>query len=298
MALIFILLGVLIFIIISALAFLFINVPGNEVKRISGNPKTVYFSSSKLLRDLIRISQKVGIMIPRPPEEMSKLQKQMAMAGFRNPKSAARFYGAKIILALILTLLLAAIRPMDANPILYPILSLVFSCIVLDVWLRKTIAVRQENIQLALPDALDLMLICSEAGLSMDASLGRITQQFKRIYPDLIDEIEVYSSEAMAKLNKEEALHNLGNRSGTDDLKLFSNRLIQASQMGGEISKFLREFSKDMRVKRKQRLTERANKMSIKMIPVLVFFILPAIFIVEVGPAFLLIIDTFAKTGK
>jgi tight adherence protein C len=291
--------GAFCFIFVFALAWLLLGGRQNVEKRVraqNASPakeKTSWGSHFK-----ISWAARLGELIPRSPQDMSKLEQRLAKAGIRHKDAAVLFNGGKLFLGLFLVLVFFLAGLLQQNLLLFPLLSLMMGCMLLDVWLNRKIAARKDSIQLALPDALDLMVLCVEAGLGLDQALARIGQELKGGYSDLSEEFELYSLEVTSGKKREEALRNLGQRSGTDDLKAFANALIQANRFGVAIAQSLRVFSDSMRVKRRQRLEERANKMSIKMIPVLVFFILPAIFIVEVGPAFLQIMDTFANTAK
>ncbi len=143
---------------------------------------------------------------------------------------------------------------------------------------------------MALPDMLDLAVVCVEAGLGMDQSLLRIGQELNAMYPDLSEELNLYSLEVNAGRKRADALRNLGTRTDVDDLKSFVAVLIQTDRFGTSVAQSLRVFSETLRTKRRQRAEEHAAKMSIKMLPPLVFFIFPAILIVILGPAVIAII--------
>ncbi|HSD29832.1 MAG TPA: type II secretion system F family protein, partial [Vicinamibacteria bacterium] len=144
---------------------------------------------------------------------------------------------------------------------------------------------RQQRIQLALPDALDLQVVCVEAGLGLDQSLRRIAQEFRATHPDLSDELQFLGFELNAGKPRAEALRNLARRTDVEDLRSLVAVLIQTDRFGTGIADSLRVFSDSLRTKRRQRAEEFAAKMGVKMIPPLFIFILPATFIVVVGPA-------------
>jgi len=141
-----------------------------------------------------------------------------------------------------------------------------------------------------LPDMLDLAVVSVEAGLGMDQSLMRISQELSPVYPDLSEELKLYSLEVNAGRKRADAFRNLGNRTGVDDLKAFVAVLIQTDRFGTSVAQSLRVFADNLRVKRRQRAEEHSAKMSIKMIPPLVVFIFPAIFVVILGPAIIAIV--------
>jgi tight adherence protein C len=159
-----------------------------------------------------------------------------------------------------------------------------------DMVISRLVKNRKESLQRGLPDALDLAVVSVEAGLGLDQSLVRIGQELKPVYPALSDELNLYSLEVNAGKKRADALRNLGKRTDVDDIKSFVTVLIQTDRFGTSISQSLRVFADTMRTKRRQRAEEHAAKMNIKMIPPLVFFIFPAIFVVVLGPGIIEII--------
>jgi tight adherence protein C len=150
--------------------------------------------------------------------------------------------------------------------------------------LKRRVTHRQESIRLALPDALDLAIICVEAGLGLDQALDRIAVEIKSAHPELSDEMELVTLEIRAGKPREEALRNLAIRTGVDDIRAFVAVLIQTDRFGTSIAMALRVHSDALRTERRQRAEERAAKTTIKMIPVLVLFIFPVMFFVILGP--------------
>jgi tight adherence protein C len=167
-----------------------------------------------------------------------------------------------------------------------------------DVWLSRKGRNRKERIQLGIPDVLDLTVVCVEAGLGLDQALMRIGQELRTSHRDLSDELRLYNLEVNAGRNRADALRNLGARTDVDDLKSLTAVLIQTDRFGTSIAQSLRVFSESLRTKRRQRAEERAAKTTVKMVPVLVFFIFPSVFIVVLFPAVLAIIrDLFPAIG-
>ena len=174
---------------------------------------------------------------------------------------------------------------LQTNAFLYVIFAVFLGAAVPDMWLSEKVRRRKMRIRLALPDALDLLVVCIEAGLGLDQSLMRIGQEMRRANPDLSDELRLLNLELNAGTSRQAALRNLAARSEVDDLKSLVAVLIQTDRFGTSIADSLRVFSDTFRVKRRQRAEEAAAKMSVKMIPPLFFFVLPATFAVVVGPA-------------
>jgi len=162
-----------------------------------------------------------------------------------------------------------------------------------DFWMSRRIKKRKENIQLAIPDALDLTVVCVEAGLGLDQSLMRIGSEIRPIHRDLSDELRLLNLEINAGKSRAQSLRNLANRTEVDDLKALVAVLIQTDKFGTSVAQSLRVFSDSLRVKRRQRAEERSAKTTIKMIPPLVFFIMPSIFVVVLGPAIITIVQEF-----
>jgi tight adherence protein C len=248
------------------------------------------FSWRNYLRKSERVFKPLGDMIPRSPEEMSRQEKRLMRAGIRHKDGPVLFYGVKLALAITLIITFSLLGYLPNRPFLFIMLSILFGALIPDIWLTRRGRNRQERIQLAIPDVLDLTVVCVEAGLGLDQSLMRIGQEIRPSHRDLSDELRLYNLEVNAGRSRADALRNLANRTEVDDLKSLVAVLIQTDRFGTGIAQSLRVFSESLRTKRRQRAEERAAKTSIKMVPVLVFFIFPALFIMVVFPAFLAII--------
>lgn len=233
----------------------------------------------------LRVVQRLGEMIPRSPAEMSRQQRRLVQAGFRSKDAPLLFLGLQAGSVLLVLVAFAVSGRLAANVLLYGVLSLLLGAALPDWWLRSAIRRRQERIQLALPDALDLQVVCVEAGLGLDQSLRRIGQELRGTHRELSDELQLLGLELNAGKARAEALRDLARRTEVEDLKSLVAVLIQTDRFGTGIADSLRVFSDSLRTKRRQRAEEFAAKMGVKMIPPLFFFILPATFVVVVGPA-------------
>jgi tight adherence protein C len=233
----------------------------------------------------VRVVRRLGRMIPRSPAEMSRQQRKLVQAGFRSKDAAVLFIGAQVGTALLLLAAFAASGRLLGNPLLYGVLSAFLGAALPDLWLNWAIRRRQERIQLALPDALDLQVVCVEAGLGLDQSLRRIAQELVGTHRELSEELQLLGLELNAGKARAEALRDLARRTEVEDLKSLVAVLIQTDRFGTGIADSLRVFSDSLRTKRRQRAEEFAAKMGVKMIPPLFLFILPATFVVVVGPA-------------
>jgi tight adherence protein C len=244
---------------------------------------------SKGWRSYLSRSEKVlkplGEFIPRSPEEMSRQERRLVRAGIRRKDGPLLFNGVKLSLIIVFLVIFISTRLMVTNLLLYASLSLLLGALIPDLWLTYRGAVRNDLIQLALPNALDLTVVCIEAGMGLDQALMRIGQEIKRGFPDLSDELHVLGLEVNAGRKRSDALRNLGNRTNNQDLKALVAVLIQTDRFGTSVAQALRTFSDTLRTTRRLRAEEHAAKMGVKMMPPLVFFIFPALLIVVVGPA-------------
>ena len=236
-----------------------------------------------------KVFRPLGGMLPRSPEEMSRQERRLVQAGIRRRDAPLIFYGVKVALAISVLLAFVLTGYWKTNPLLYTALPVLVGALLPDIWLNRVIMNRQDRIRLALPDAMDLSVVCVEAGLGLDQSMMRIGQELRPSYPDLSDELNLYGLEVNAGKKRADALRNLGSRSEVEDLKALVAVLIQTDRFGTSIAQSLRVFAETMRTKRRQRAEERAAKMAVKMIPALALFFVPAILIVVLGPGLIAI---------
>ena len=256
----------------------------DERLRGAAKPKK-HFDFFSLLKKSEKVLKPLGEILPRSPEEMSRQEKRLAQAGIRRRDAPYILYGIKIALALILIVVFTMAAPPKTNVVLAIALAVLFGALIPDIIVSRLIKNRKESLQRALPDALDLAVVSVEAGLGLDQSLVRIGQELKKVYPALSDELNLYSLEVNAGRKRADAMRNLGQRTEVDDIKSFVTVLIQTDRFGTSVAQSLRVFADSMRTKRRQRAEEHAAKMGVKMIPPIVFFIFPAIFVVVLGPA-------------
>lgn len=289
--------GVLVFIGIFTIGNALFGRSRNLEQRVRQTADETPSGSRFSIRNLIKGSEQfikpLGEMIPRSPEEMSRQERRLVTAGFRRKDAPVLFYGVKIALAIFLVIAFTAGGYLGNNPILWVLIAILFGAMLPDFWMSRRIKSRKENIQLAIPDALDLTVVCVEAGLGLDQSLMRIGQEIRPIHRDLSDELRLLNLEINAGKSRAQSLRNLANRTEVDDLKALVAVLIQTDRFGTSVAQSLRVFSDSLRVKRRQRAEERAAKTTIKMIPPLVFFIMPAIFVVVLGPAVITLVQSF-----
>jgi tight adherence protein C len=263
-------------------------------RRVEDEPRT---TQPGLIRRMLARSEKVlkplGEMIPRPAEDMSKQERRLAEAGIRRKDAVVLLYGTQAGLAMALLAAFAVSGYLASNFLLFLVLSVFLGAMIPDLWLRHRITNRKDRLQLALPDALDLMVVCVEAGMGLDQTIVRIGQEIHTAHPELSDEFRLYNLEVNAGRTRVGALRNLAGRVNVDDLRSLVAVLVQTDRFGTSIAQSLRVFSESMRVKRRQRAEERAAKMAVKMTVPMVLFIFPVMFIVVIGPGVIRIIRDF-----
>jgi tight adherence protein C len=235
----------------------------------------------------------VGKLLPPPStEKASRLQLLMMRAGYRSPEALMAMRGVKVVFPVLLFAGMYFSRLYQFNIFLVPLITLVLGYMLPDMWLTWRVRARQHKLRKALPDALDLLVICVEAGLGLDQALMKVSQDMKISHSDLSEELQLVNMQMRIGKTRIDALRDLAQRTGLADVKTLVAMLIQTERFGTSIAQSLRVYSDDMRLKRRQRAEEMSAKTSVKMVPPLVFFIFPALMVVILGPAVITMIRT------
>jgi len=232
--------------------------------------------------------------IPLSPSDVSRTRAWLIQAGLRESRHVSYYFGSRMILAALGLAGVVVFSGVDSVPLLVCIPALGF--FIPRFFLKRMIKDRQRRIRIALPDALDLTVICVEAGLALDQALMRVGKDLHHAHPDLSDEFHLVHLEMRAGKPRAEALRNLVDRTGVDDIRSLVGTLIQTDRFGTSVAQALRVHSDSLRTARRQRAEEQAAKTTIKMVPPLVIFILVPFLFVTVGPA--LIQAYRSLTGK
>jgi tight adherence protein C len=228
--------------------------------------------------------KRLGSVAPQSAKEMGKLQKRLVNAGYRNSEALPIFFGIRVGLALLLFALCAT--PVLITPNFTLALGACGVGYVLPGMVLGRIAKkRQHMIRLGLPDALDLMVVSVEAGLGLDQAIQRVADEMAYAHPALAEELRLINLELRAGKARSEALHNLGVRTGVEDVESLVAMLVQTDKFGTSVAQSLRVHSDTLRTKRRQRAEEAAAKTGVKMVFPLVFCIFPAVWVVTIGPA-------------
>ena len=277
----------------------------DKFSRLSGGEQEEETSGTERLQDLIKMAAP-ALAKPLEPQtevEQSNLKIKLMNAGWRSEKAASVYLGIKFgTLLLGLLIALTVIVPtygMTRDGLVYGLLVAGISFYLPGIFVWWRTKGRKDQIFCGLPDALDLMVVCVEAGLGLDAAMRKVSEEMARSFPIISEEFSICNFQLQMGRPRREVLHDLGMRTGVDDMKSLSAILIQADRFGSSIGHALRVQSDSMRTRRKQLAEERAAKTAVQLIFPLVLFIFPAIFIVLVGPAALQIIDNYMsmKTG-
>ena len=233
---------------------------------------------------LIGLFKRVGEKVPRSPKEMGTLRLRLVQAGFRRDEAITIFFGIRVLFAVVLFILLS--NPILIRPnTMLALGGLAMGYVLPGMVLARLSKRRAHKIRLSLADALDLLVVSVEAGLGLDQALTRVGTELAFAHPDLSDELRLINLELRAGKPRSEALRNLADRTGVDDLSSLVTMLIQTDKFGTSVAQSLRVYSETLRTKRRQRAEEAAAKTGVKMVFPLVICIFPSIWIVTIGPA-------------
>ncbi|WP_417397611.1 type II secretion system F family protein [Gimesia chilikensis] len=234
-------------------------------------------------------------LTPKSELEENQLKVRLANAGYNSENAPSIFLSLKVALGLFGVLIGSGYGFYNFGLTQNGWTSLVIAggigFYLPEIVLRFMCKARIERIFLSLPDALDLLVVCVEAGLGLDAAMRRVSEELEETAPDVCSEFALCNLQLQMGRPRREVLHDLGIRSGVDDMRALSAILIQADKFGSSIAQALRVQSDSMRVKRSQLAEEQAAMTAVKMIFPLVLFIFPGIFVVLVGPAAIMMIN-------
>jgi tight adherence protein C len=230
----------------------------------------------------------LGKLMPeQSTQRASRTELLMIRAGYRSSEAILAMRGFKLLFPIGVLALVFVTGAYRENPYIIPVVALALGYLIPDILLTWRVRARQHRLRRGLPDALDLLVICVEAGLGLDQAFVRVSQDMRIAHRELSEELQLVNLEMRVGKSRIEALRELARRTGLDDIKSLVAMLIQTERFGTSIAQSLRVFSDDMRTKRRQRAEEMSAKTSVKMVPPLVFFIFPALMVVILGPAVL-----------
>jgi tight adherence protein C len=232
--------------------------------------------------------------VPKSPNEMGRLRKRLATAGFHGFTPVLVYGFAEIALVAIgFGIVLLA-----TGKILFAIAGAVFGYMMPSLFVARRINQRKLQIQNGLPDALDLLIVSLEAGLGLDQAILKCAEELEIAYPSLSHELALINIETRAGKPRLEALKNFAKRTQVDDVRALVAMLVQTDRFGTSVAQALRTHAEVSRTKRRQRAEEKAAKLAVKLIFPLVFCLLPAFFVVAVGPAIIKFVQFFGNLSQ
>jgi tight adherence protein C len=269
-------------------------------RRIFGSEKEARVFEKERMEESgwFRTIKSLGLMAtPRNEKELVSIRKLLSYGGFRSPHAVMFYFSLKLALAaacgVLYLLVIFTSGHLGIRPLVFTFFPLGAGYYLPGALLKMRIASRRKNILKELPDALDLLLICIEAGLSFDMALFRVTREMGNVAPLLSKEFGQYFLEAQSGLPRKKVLRNLADRNGVDSLSSIVNVLIQSSRFGTDIAEALRVYSESMRRERHKTAEEKGARISTRLTFPMILLIMPALLIVVLGPALINFLNNF-----
>jgi tight adherence protein C len=244
------------------------------------------------------VVQHLEKVIPKSQAEVSVTQQRLIRAGYRTDSALRFFNGVKVLGPIALCTVVFFSGVGKGSPFVMYVAALGLGYLIPDFWLGRLIKNRQAKIRRGLPDVLDLLVICIEAGLSLDQATKRTTEELMQAQPAICDEMNIVVLEQRAGRPRADCWKHLAERTDVDVLRNLVTVLIQSEQFGTSIAKTLRVHSDTLRTQRIQKVEEMAAKTTVKLVFPLVLFIFPSLFLVVLGPAFIQMSDQFKTLLK
>ena len=270
-----------------------LQTPGPVVSQFLPSPSLVW-------RDLVNWA---GSLVPATPKSLPLLKRRLMRAGYRNPQAVRFFYGARVCSTAILGVgaLLIGLRSYASPDRIFQWTgaATLAGFLAPMQYLQWCVARRKHAIEKALPNVLDLMVVCVESGLGLDQTIIQVAQELRAAHPELCGEFAVMNLEMRAGKRRVEALHNLADRTGVEDVRRLVAVLVQTDRFGTSIAQSLRGHADYLRVMARQRAEERAAKLAVKLVFPIFFCVLPSLFVVTIGPVITrLVRDLFPMIEK
>ena len=261
-----------------------------ELQDVASNRGVVHRRRRQANREQLEVwLQNFGERVSSGRKDLFETRQKLVRAGYRSQDAVPIYYSLRVLSLVVGAIVIISLVPTlsGRNLFIWVVAGGAAFWMLPAGILRRKIRLRQKEIQIALPDALDMLVICVEAGLGLNQALVRVSDEVETMSSVLSEELQIVNLEMRAGTPREDALRNLGERTDVPDLRALATMLIQTDRFGTSIAQALRVHSDTLRTKRRQRAEEAAAKTTIKMVPPLVFFIFPAIFVVVLGPAML-----------
>jgi len=258
------------------------------VQRLLDKPKRPQpriVSYAMIWRELV---SRIGSVMPTSAKDLPRLKKRLVRAGYRHPNAPRYFQGSRAVSIVVFGVLVVTVAGGTAgqtdNLVLAVIAGLMLGYMAPNQYLTMAIRRRQHAIEKGLPNTLDLMVVCVEARLGMDQTTLQVAKELQHAHPEICDEFTVMNLELRAGKRRADALHNLAERTGVEDVKKLVAVLIQADRFGTSIAQSLRGHAEYLRTMARQRAEERAAKLAVKLVFPIFCCVLPSLFVVTIGP--------------
>jgi len=275
---------------------------GSREVAVTQSPQSAVMPDDRPAAELAqRLAAPVNKLLPASATEAKKLQKQLMHAGFRSAEAPIIYRAIQLASMAGFPLIVAGVCALTARPLnnalIYIIIAFVAGFFLPRFFLKRMINKRQRLIRWGLADALDLMVVSVEAGLGLNAAMMKVAAELKDVHTPVAVEFELANLEIRVGRERDEALRNLAERTGVDDLRSLVAMLIQTDKFGTSNARGLRVFSDSLRTKRRQRAEQEAQKAAVKLLFPLACFLFPTLFIAILGPAALNLIDVMGLMG-
>jgi tight adherence protein C len=248
---------------------------------------------------LMSVLQTLGQQVGSGRKDATAVRLFLIQAGFSDPRAVSIYWASRVSLAVGLSALAVLGLPLLGFSSIRMFIGLLWlgglGWIGPTFYVRSRLKARQKEVQLALADMLDMLVVCVEAGLGLNQALVRVADEIDHVSPVMSEQLALVNLEMRAGTPRDEALKNLADRTGLADIRALVNMMIQTDRFGTSVADALRVHSETMRTKRRQRAEEAAAKTTIKLVFPLVLLVFPAMFLVVIGPSALAIYRTFSK---
>jgi tight adherence protein C len=264
--------------------------PKETIERVTGTETSRYEQQMTTHPSLIflEMMQRLGNKLPASPKDVTIMQRRLIRAGMRGPNALKILYGAKlfcaIVLPLMMSMVVASSQSNSSNKLIAIIAAAAMGFWGPNEYVKIMSQRRHKQMHRALPNALDLLVVCVESGLGLDQAIMQVAKELEQAHPAISQEFALVNLELKAGKRRAEALRNLSERTAVEDLKKLVSVLIQADRFGTGVAQSLRAHADFMRVQSRQVAEEKAAKLGVKLVFPIFFCILPSLFVVTVGP--------------
>jgi tight adherence protein C len=289
--------------VITAFGYFYYVKPARMLDQLAASSSVNAFGETRRAERSATIAKllgPLGNLLPVSAQDASVLRQDLLAAGIRDANAVHMVYGAKLLLSAVLLAAALAVRGHLDNPLLRVVLPVAgggIGYLLPGFVIGSMVKRRNEQIRLALPDVLDLLVICTEAGCGLDQAIVNVSRELKYVHPAISDELALVNMEIMAGKSRSEALRNFARRVGEEELKKIVAILIQTDRFGTSVADALRTQSDYLRIRRRQEAEERAGKVGVKLVFPIFFFCLPSLLVVTAGPGILQLVHNLASIG-